>query len=69
MENKTAIICKAVSGIISALILGEVFAGAVSRPIAAWRGSRISKTKLSELLDSMNQRICDLEDETKTEAE
>ncbi len=69
MEGKTKIICTAVSSIITALILGEVFGSAISRPIAAWKGAGISKSKLAELLDVMNQRICDLEGKTKKETE
>ena len=63
MNESVKVICKVISGIVGSLILGEVLVGAVSRPIVAWRQkSNISKEKLSELLDIMNQRICDLED-------
>jgi len=68
MESMTKIICTAVSGIVTALVLGEVFANAVSRPIAAWRGPKIDKTRLIDLIDVMNQRICDLEDKKEEEA-
>lgn len=60
--TKTIII---VSGnIITALVLGEMFGGVISRPIAAWRQSKnnINIDNVATLIDIMNQRICDLEE-------
>ena len=37
--TNTKIICKTISGIVMMLIVGEVFGGVISRPIAAWRGT------------------------------
>lgn len=63
MESTAKVICTTVSGIVTALILGEVFGNVISRPIAAWKGSNINKSKLVEMLDLLHQRICDLEKE------
>ena len=38
MDGTAKVVCTTVSGIITALVLGEVFGNAISRPIAAWRG-------------------------------
>ena len=40
MESTTKVICATISGIVTALVLGEVFGNCISRPIAAWRGTR-----------------------------
>ena len=40
MESTTKIICSTISGIVTALVLGEVFGNCISRPISAWRGVR-----------------------------
>lgn len=65
MEDTTKIICTAISSIVTALILGEVFGNAISKPIAVWRTAGIDKKKIATLFDTMNQRICDLEDYKK----
>ena len=56
-----------VSKIVTALVIGEVIGGAVSRPIAMWRQSQISASRVGELFDVMNQRICDLEEKVNKE--
>jgi hypothetical protein len=67
MESKMKIICAAITGIITTLVIGEAVCSAVSRPIAAWRGSGISKSKLADLLTGMDKRISDLEEKMKEE--
>ena len=69
MESTTKIICTTISGIVTALVLGEVFGNAISRPIAAWRGSNVSAEKIGVLFDVMNKRICNLEEKKEEEAE
>ena len=71
MDGTAKVICTTVSGIITALVLGEVFGNAISRPIAAaaWRGTNVSAEKIAELFDVMNQRICNLEEKKEEEAE
>jgi hypothetical protein len=68
MEGKTKIICGAIVGIVTMLVIGEALCGAVSRPIAAWRGSKVSASKLVDMLDVI-KRIDDLEEKIKGEAE
>lgn len=62
MESTTKTICVTVSSIVTALVLGEMFGNCISRPIAAWKGAGISKTKVAELFCIMNERICNLEE-------
>ena len=69
MESTTKIICATISHIVTALVLGEVFGNAVSRPIAAWRGSNVSASKIATMFDVMNKRICNLEEKKEEEAE
>ena len=69
MDGTAKVICTAITGIITACIIGEALASAISRPIAAWRCTGYSKAKIAELFDVMNQRICDLEEKNKKEAE
>lgn len=69
MDGTTKVICTTVSGIITALVLGEIFGNAISRPIAAWRGGNVSASRIAELFDVMNKRICDLEEKKEEEAE
>lgn len=61
MEGTTKVICTTVSSIITALVLGEVFGNCISRPIAAWKGAGVSKSKVAELFCSLNDRVCKLE--------
>ena len=65
MENKTLIICKTISGIVTTLVVGELFGGIVSRPIAAWRLKHVVNDRVIESLD---QRITDLENKNEDEA-
>jgi hypothetical protein len=69
MNETTKVICTTVSGIVTALVLGEVFGNAISRPIAAWRQrkNQVNVTNLASLIDVMNQRICDLEEKINKE--
>ena len=62
MGDTTKVICTTVSSVFTALILGEVFGNVISRPIAAWRGGPISRSKLATLLESLNTRLCTLEE-------
>lgn len=69
MNETTKVICNVISGIVTALVLGEVFGNAISRPIAAWRQrkNQVNVTNLASLIDVMNQRICDLEEKINKE--
>jgi hypothetical protein len=69
MDGTAKVVCMTVSGIITALVLGEVFGNAISRPIAVWRGTNVSAEKIGTLFDVMNQRICNLEEKKEEEAE
>lgn len=69
MDGTAKVVCTTVSGIITALVLGEVFGNAISRPIAAWRGSNVSASKIATMFDVMNKRICNLEEKKEEEAE
>ena len=69
MDGTVKVICTTVSGIITALVLGEIFGNAISRPIAAWRGGNVNASRIAELFDVMNKRICDLEEKKEEEAE
>ena len=69
MNSTAKVICTMVSGIITALVLGEVFGNAISRPIAAWRGGNVSASKIATMFDVMNKRICNLEEKKEEEAE
>ncbi len=68
-EKSIAFVGRTTCAVVSMLILGEVLGNAVSKPITAWRSKGINKSKLSDLISSMNQRICDLEEKKETEAE
>lgn len=67
-EETIRVVGKVVSSIVSTLVIGEVFGSAISRPIQAWRLKGINESKLFDLIDEMNQRICDLEDLHEEEA-
>ena len=67
-EETIRVVGKVVSSIVSTLVVGEVFGSAISRPIQAWRLRGIDESKLFDLIDEMNQRICDLEDLHEEEA-
>ena len=65
MESTTRFVCVTVAGVITVLVVGEVFGCAISRPITAWKGVCISPTKVVSLFDVMNQRISNLEEKQK----
>lgn len=62
MKESTKIITGVVSNVIIALIWGETLAGVVSRPIRAWRTKGVNLEHVAELIEVMNDRICDLEE-------
>lgn len=62
------VVGKIVTSVVGTLVVGEVFGGAISRPIAVWRQRNtgtLDPDKVGELFDAMNQRICDLEEKQK----
>ena len=64
MNGQTARTAMVVGGrVVTALIWGEVLGSAISKPIKAWRTKHnINVENVSSLLDTQNQRICDLEE-------
>ena len=68
-KETTIIIAKTISGIVSTLVIGEVFGSVISNPIRAMKtkNSNVDLDNLAELIDVMNQRICDLEDKVGTD--
>lgn len=68
-EETVKVICKTILSAGSALIWGEALAGVVSRPILAWRSKQnVNLDNVAELIDVMNQRICDLEEKEDGES-
>lgn len=64
MNEKTlTLVLRTISSIASTLVLGELLGGVVSRPIREWRRKdNVNLEAVAELIDVMNQRICDLEE-------
>ncbi len=64
MNEKTiTLVLRTISSIASTLVLGELLGGVVSRPIREWRRKdNVNLEVVAELIDVMNQRICDLEE-------
>ena len=60
-------ICTAIASITTALVVGEVIGGAVSRPVAAWRSRQVNLERMAALIEVMNQRICNLEEKKVAE--
>lgn len=67
MNEKTiTLVLRTISSIASTLVLGELLGGVVSRPIREWRRKdNVNLEAVAELIDVMNQRICDLEEKGK----
>ena len=72
MNTKTAIICATIKGVVTALVLGEVFGGCISRPIAAWKRTltygvprEYSQYFGDKLKDRIRKETKKMEDEAK----
>ena len=64
-------ILKVVRPIVTTLVLGEIFGGAISRPIHAWRSSkpqRVPIDKITEALQELHKRLVKLEGAEKEES-
>ena len=70
MNRETAIIvARTAAGIVTTLVWGEVLGGVISGPIREWRSNQnVNLNNVAELIDVMNQRICDIEEKVEGES-
>ena len=59
-------ISSAMVSAVTIMVLGEIFGGAVSRPIAAWRVTRMAEAKVFERIDAIEQQLSKLLEEEET---
>ena len=70
MDKETVRVVIIVTGkVLTSLIIGEAVARVVTRPILAWRAkTNVNVENIASLFDTMNQRICDLEEKVLGES-